>query len=130
MPQSRGPWDKLQLNATYFPGMEALVGRRFRLRAGQKPGPQSGKPDPTARRYTLRQVQKGKVSGIELQLVSGGIRKGSGQAEAYPTWVQRLLPPETEALLFVDAAQIPLKSSGRAELKRHQICSRSSRNER
>jgi hypothetical protein len=37
------------------------------VQAGQKPGPQAGKPDPTARRYTLRQVQKGKVSGIALQ---------------------------------------------------------------
>jgi len=37
------------------------------VQAGQKPGPQAGKPDPTARRCTLRQVQKGKVSGIELK---------------------------------------------------------------
>jgi hypothetical protein len=44
------------------------------VQAGQKPGPQAGKPDPTARRYTLRQVQKGKVSGIVLQLANGLFR--------------------------------------------------------
>jgi hypothetical protein len=67
---------------------------------------------------------------MSVSLSRAVFERGPDKLEAYPTRVQRRLPPETEALLFADAAEIPLKSSGRAELKRHQICSRSSRNER